>query len=78
MEICLRVRDDPQLLDKILKVAMPENDESCVMKIENGELIFKFQTDKLASIYSVVDEILKAYEIVKKIEGQDFTPEHQV
>ncbi len=60
--------DDADLTCRLQEILKPENDETISIKIhDENELIIKCEKLKANSLYSLVDEFLKAYEIVKQI-----------
>ena len=73
MEIELVIRGDTKLLENVMKSSSPENEDKALMFIKGDELHFKCNIDKISSIYGLADEILKSYELVKKLNEQDYS-----
>lgn len=65
----LTVNDqDVAFIERLLQVLKPETDKTIeLFKNESGELVVKCEELKVNSLYSLVDEFLKAYELVRKI-----------
>ncbi|MHB8361565.1 MAG: hypothetical protein ACYDAO_04610 [Thermoplasmataceae archaeon] len=60
--------DNEKTLENLRKCTEPE-DKGMVQAIMNeGSLEYRFDSVKLTSIYSLADELMKAYDIVKKME----------
>lgn len=60
--------DDVDLTSRLQEILKPENDETISVEIrDEKELIIKCGNLKASSLYPLVDEFLKAYEIVKQI-----------
>ena len=73
MEIELVIRGDTKLLENVMKSSSPENEDKALMFMKGDELHFKCNIDKIGSIYGLADEILKCYELVKKLTEQDYS-----
>jgi hypothetical protein len=65
----LTVNDqDEAFIERLLQVLKPETDNTIeLFNNESGELVVKCEELKVNSLYSLVDEFLKAYELVRKI-----------
>lgn len=65
----LKIRDDDsELTNRLAEILKPENDQTILIETQNNnELTIKCERIKANSLYSLVDEFLNAYEIVKQI-----------
>ncbi len=73
VEIELVIKGEAKLLENVMNSSSPENEDKAFMFMKGNELHFKCNIDKISSIYGLVDEILKSYELVKKLTGQDYS-----
>ncbi len=59
---------DAEFLVKLIKVLEPENDQSIeLIRNEKNKLLIRCRETKLTSLYSLVDEFLKAHDLVKEL-----------
>jgi hypothetical protein len=73
LEIVIKIRDDPEILDSISISCGPDNDVNSQFTVSDGVLAFRTTTTKVGNIYSLSDEILKCYDLVKKIYEEDYS-----
>ncbi|MHB1492121.1 MAG: hypothetical protein ACYCR7_00640 [Thermoplasmataceae archaeon] len=60
--------DNEKTLQSLRKCTEPEDKGMIQVMMNEGSLEYRFDSVKLTSIYSLADELMKAYDIVKKME----------
>ena len=73
MKIELVIGGERTLLENVMISSSPENEDKASMFLDDDGLHFKCTLDKISSIYGLTDEILKCYELVKKLAEQDYS-----
>ena len=56
-----------EFLKTLLRIIKPENDKTISTEIDDKKIKIRITSVKASSIYSLTDEILKSYEILKRI-----------
>ncbi len=56
-----------EFLKTLLRIIKPENDKTISTEIDDKKIKIRIASVKASSIYSLTDEILKSYEILKRI-----------
>ncbi|MGP6240275.1 hypothetical protein ACNF40_07705 [Cuniculiplasma sp. SKW4] len=67
MDIIIEIRDDEKILQIIEKACSPDNGNLGKFIMKEGTLEFHTKTQKIGNIYSLTDEVLKCYELIKKL-----------
>ncbi len=60
--------DNKKTLQSLRKCTEPEDKGMVQVMMNEGSLEYRFDSLKLTSIYSLAEELMKAYDIVKKME----------
>ncbi len=60
--------DNEKTLQSLRKCTEPEDKGMIQVMMNEGSLEYRFDSVKPTSIYSLADELMKAYDIVKKME----------
>ena len=60
--------DNEKTLQSLRKCTEPEDKGMVQVMMNEGSLEYRFDSLKLTSIYSLAEELMKAYDIVKKME----------
>ena len=56
-----------EFLKTLLRIIKPENDKTISTEIDDKKIKIRIASVKASSIYYLTDEILKSYEILKRI-----------
>jgi hypothetical protein len=67
LEITIEIKDKMEILQIMQKACSPENDLLSTFALEHGTLRFHTTIKKVGNIYSLTNEILRCYELIKKI-----------
>jgi hypothetical protein len=61
--------DDVKILQNMRLSTGPEDKDMVKINEGNNLLTYMFENVKVTSIYSLADELLKSYDVIKKIEN---------
>ena len=61
--------DDEKILQNMRLSTGPEDKDMVKINEGNNLLTYMFENVKVTSIYSLADELLKSYDVIKKIEN---------
>ncbi|MEM0158367.1 MAG: hypothetical protein QXV22_03555 [Thermoplasmataceae archaeon] len=69
MGLCLelRIEGEPEYLNLLAKALSPDNGSDIETTVDSNSILFKISNVRPASLYSLPEEIIRCYEIVKKI-----------
>ena len=63
----LRIKDNPEILENAAGSMNPDNNSDVKIKIEGSEMTVEISKLKISSIYNVSEDILRCFEISKKM-----------
>ncbi len=73
LKIRIEIEDDKKILEMMMDSCRQENDQKSVFLLCDGKIIFNTETEKTGNIFSITDEILKCYELIKEIDDLDYS-----
>ncbi len=73
LKIQIEIEDNIKILKMMMDSCKQENDKKSQFLLNDGKLIFKTETEKNGNIFSITDEILKCYELIKKMDDLDYS-----
>lgn len=68
IKMIITFSDDEAILRNFSQSTAPEDKNMVKISMENNSLIYCFENVKVSSIYSLADELLKSYDVIKKME----------
>ena len=68
IKMIITFSDDEITLRNFSQSTAPEDKDMVKISMENDSLIYCFENVKGSSIYSLADELLKSYDVIKKME----------
>ena len=67
VKLTLIIHDDNEALKEAMNTINPDNDASIRMELMEDQLTIEIKELKISSIYNISEDILRCYEISKKI-----------
>lgn len=67
VRLTISICDDPGILKEAMSSINPDNDKDITMDLVDNKLKIEISNLKLSSIYNVSEDILRCYDISKKI-----------
>ena len=68
IKMIITFSDYEAILRNFSQSTAPEDKNMVKISMENNSLIYCFENVKVSSIYSLADELLKSYDVIKKME----------
>ncbi len=68
IKMIITFSDYEAILRNFSQSTAPEDKDMVKISMENNSLIYCFENVKVSSIYSLADELLKSYDVIKKME----------
>ena len=68
IKMIITFSDNKAILRNFSQSTAPEDKDMVKISMENDSLIYCFENVKVSSIYSLADELLKSYDVIKKME----------
>jgi len=61
------INDEPEILKNAASSLDPDNNSDIKVSVDNGAMTVNVENLKISSIYSISEDILRCYEISKKM-----------